>query len=105
MDVAASEFCKDKKYDLDFKSDQSKEEDYLSGEQLTNLYKKFVSDYPVVTIEDPFDQDDWESYTKMCADMSIQIVGDDLLVTNREFFLPALAPPAALSSTRLDLPY
>lgn len=82
MDVAASEFCKDKKYDLDFKNEASKEEDYLTGDQMTAMYKKFVQDYPVVTIEDPFDQDDWESYTKMCEEMSIQIVGDDLLVTN-----------------------
>jgi enolase len=91
MDVAASEFCKDKKYDLDFKNEASKPEDYLSGEQLTDVYKKFVSDYPVVTIEDPFDQDDWESYQKMCADMNIQIVGDDLLVTNREWLKQNIA--------------
>eukprot|EP00281_Chroomonas_sp_CCMP1168_P035687 CAMPEP_0206254448 /NCGR_PEP_ID=MMETSP0047_2-20121206/23696_1 /ASSEMBLY_ACC=CAM_ASM_000192 /TAXON_ID=195065 /ORGANISM="Chroomonas mesostigmatica_cf, Strain CCMP1168" /LENGTH=433 /DNA_ID=CAMNT_0053680735 /DNA_START=67 /DNA_END=1368 /DNA_ORIENTATION=- len=85
MDVAASEFCKDKKYDLDFKNEASKEEDYLTGEQLMSMYKKFVADYPVVTIEDPYDQDDWESYTKMCTEMGdVQIVGDDLLVTNPE---------------------
>jgi enolase len=82
MDVAASEFCKEKKYDLDFKNEASKPEDYLSGDQMTDMYKKFCADYPVVTIEDPFDQDDWEAYTKMTAEMPIQIVGDDLLVTN-----------------------
>jgi len=83
MDVAASEFCKDKKYDLDFKNDASKPEDYLTGDQMTDMYKKFAADYPVVSIEDPFDQDDWDAYTKMTAEMSnIQVVGDDLLVTN-----------------------
>jgi len=82
MDVAASEFCKEKKYDLDFKNEASKPEDYLSGDQMTDMYKKFCADYPVVTIEDPFDQDDWEAYTKMTAEMPIQVVGDDLLVTN-----------------------
>ena len=83
MDVAASEFCKDGKYDLDFKNDASKPEDYLTGEQLLDMYKGFARDFPVVTIEDPYDQDDWESYTKMTADMTgMQVVGDDLLVTN-----------------------
>jgi len=82
MDVAASEFCKDKKYDLDFKNEASKPEDYLTGDQMTDMYKKFCADYPVVSIEDPFDQDDWEAYTKMTSEMNIQIVGDDLLVTN-----------------------
>merc|ERR1719409_1223495 len=83
MDVAASEFCKDGKYDLDFKNEASKVEDHLTGEQLLDMYKGFARDYPVVTIEDPYDQDDWDSYTKMTADMTqCQIVGDDLLVTN-----------------------
>ena len=42
----------------------------------------FIKDYPVVSIEDPFDQDDWEGYAKLTASTEIQIVGDDLLVTN-----------------------
>lgn len=48
------------------------------------MYKSFVTDYPIVSIEDPFDQDDWEPYTKMTAEIGekVQIVGDDLLVTN-----------------------
>lgn len=82
MDVAASEFCKDKKYDLDFKNPNSNPNDWLTSDQLADVYKDFVKNYPVVSIEDPFDQDDWEAYTKMTADTSIQIVGDDLLVTN-----------------------
>jgi len=43
-----------------------------------------VSDYPIVSIEDPFDQDDWEHYAKLTAEVgtNVQIVGDDLLVTN-----------------------
>merc|ERR1712142_1268535 len=82
MDVAASEFCKDKKYDLDFKNPNSNPNDYLTSDQLADVYKDFVKNYPVVSIEDPFDQDDWATYSKMTADMDIQIVGDDLLVTN-----------------------
>ena len=69
MDVAASEFCKDGKYDLDFKNDASKPEDYLTGEQLLDMYKGFARDFPVVTIEDPYDQDDWESYTKFTSEV------------------------------------
>lgn len=48
------------------------------------MYKSFVGDYPIVSIEDPFDQDDWEHYAKMTSEIGeqVQIVGDDLLVTN-----------------------
>ena len=46
------------------------------------MYKGFVKDAPVVSIEDPFDQDDWEGWTKLTAETDIQIVGDDLTVTN-----------------------
>lgn len=56
----------------------------ISGNALKDLYKSFVSEYPIVSIEDPFDQDDWEHYAKMTAECGekVQIVGDDLLVTN-----------------------
>uniref|UniRef100_A0ABI7YLJ8 phosphopyruvate hydratase n=4 Tax=Felidae TaxID=9681 RepID=A0ABI7YLJ8_FELCA len=81
MDVAASEFHRDGKYDLDFKSpaDPSR---YITGDQLGALYQDFVRDYPVVSIEDPFDQDDWAAWSKFTANVGIQIVGDDLTVTN-----------------------
>lgn len=46
MDCAASEFYKDGKYDLDFKNPDSKPEDYLTGQQLTDLYKSFAEKYP-----------------------------------------------------------
>jgi len=56
----------------------------ISGDSLGNVYKSFVSDYPIVSIEDPFDQDDWTTYAKLTAEIGqqVQIVGDDLLVTN-----------------------
>ncbi|GJW21055.1 enolase [Tanacetum coccineum] len=86
MDVAASEFYdeKDKTYDLNFKEENNNGKEKISGEQLKDLYKSFVSEYPIVSIEDPFDQDDWEHYGKMTAECGehVQIVGDDLLVTN-----------------------
>ena len=51
---------------------------------MKNVYKSFVSEYPIVSIEDPFDQDDWVHYAKMTEEIGdqVQIVGDDLLVTN-----------------------
>merc|ERR1712012_1090305 len=82
MDVAASEFFKDGKYDLDFKNKDSKPEDWISSDALCEMYKGFVKDAPVVSIEDPFDQDDWAGWTKLTAETDIQIVGDDLTVTN-----------------------
>jgi len=82
MDIAASEFFKNGKYDLDFKNPESKEADWISSDELGEMYKGFIKDYPVVSIEDPYDQDDWEGYTKLTGDTEIQIVGDDLLVTN-----------------------
>ncbi|AES75861.2 phosphopyruvate hydratase [Medicago truncatula] len=86
MDVAASEFYdnKGKTYDLNFKEENNDGSEKISGDSLKNVYKSFVSDYPIVSIEDPFDQDDWEHYSKLTAEMGqqVQIVGDDLLVTN-----------------------
>ncbi|XP_069506747.1 gamma-enolase [Ambystoma mexicanum] len=81
MDVAASEFYKDGKYDLDFKSPDDPSR-YISAEELGELYQSFIRDYPVVSIEDPFDQDDWEAWSKFTAEVGIQVVGDDLTVTN-----------------------
>ncbi|KAK7283703.1 hypothetical protein RIF29_13418 [Crotalaria pallida] len=86
MDVAASEFYdnKDKTYDLNFKEENNDGSEKISGDSLKNVYKSFVADYPIVSIEDPFDQDDWEHYSKLTAEIGqqVQIVGDDLLVTN-----------------------
>ncbi|ESQ45198.1 hypothetical protein EUTSA_v10010378mg [Eutrema salsugineum] len=85
MDVAASEFySSDKTYDLNFKEENNNGSEKISGEALKDLYKSFVAEYPIVSIEDPFDQDDWEHYAKMTGECGekVQIVGDDLLVTN-----------------------
>uniref|UniRef100_A0A7N9B0Z4 Beta-enolase n=1 Tax=Mastacembelus armatus TaxID=205130 RepID=A0A7N9B0Z4_9TELE len=81
MDVAASEFFRNGKYDLDFKSPDDPSR-HISGEKLGDLYRSFIKNYPVQSIEDPFDQDDWEHWAKFTASVDIQIVGDDLTVTN-----------------------
>merc|ERR1711868_232615 len=90
MDVAASEFWNNdlQKYDLDFKNDDkgdvNDQSRYLTPTQLADLYCSFVDKYPIVSIEDPFDQDDWQGYVDFTARIgqSTQVVGDDLLVTN-----------------------
>ena len=83
MDVAASEFYKDSKYDLLWKTKQAGQAaNLLSGEQLGDVYRGYIKKYPIVSIEDPFDQDDWDSWNKLTASTDIQIVGDDLTVTN-----------------------
>ena len=82
MDTAASEFFKDGKYDLDFKNPESDPSKWVTGAQLADIYKDFVANYPIVSIEDCFDQDDWDNWSAFTASTDIQIVGDDLLVTN-----------------------
>ncbi|XP_030740915.1 alpha-enolase-like [Echinops telfairi] len=81
MDVAASEFFRSVKYDLDFKSPDDPSR-CISPDQLADLYKSFITDYPVVSIKDLFDQDDWDAWAKLTASSGIQVVGDDLTVTN-----------------------
>ena len=84
MDVAASEFwvADAKVYDLDFKNSEPHDDAKIAGDALKDMYLEFVKDFPVISIEDPFDQDDWDTYTALTASTGIQIVGDDLLVTN-----------------------
>ena len=63
LDVAASEFkvAGKNEYDLDFKTPADKRDSslLLTGDELIAFYKKMINDYPIKTIEDPFDQDDW----------------------------------------------
>lgn len=84
LDVAASEFydAKANKYNLSQKT--GKNDRVITPDELLNVYENLVDRYPIVTIEDPFDQDDFSSYAKMTKRMGgrIQVVGDDLLVTN-----------------------
>ena len=78
MDVAATEFFEDGKYKFEGK--------LLTSEQMIAYYSELVSAYPLVSIEDPLDEDDWNGWAKLTAELSekIQIVGDDLFVTNIE---------------------
>jgi enolase len=84
MDVASSEFYKEdaKKYDLDFKNPDSDSSKWLTYQELADLYKSLAQRYPIVSIEDPFAEDDWEAWTHFYKTSDFQIVGDDLTVTN-----------------------
>merc|ERR1719253_2334719 len=90
MDVAASEFKVEGEdvYDLGtWYPDAEKTPDLkMSGEKLGEFYASLCKDFPIITIEDPFDQDDWAAWAKMTASIGepTQIVGDDLTVTNVE---------------------
>jgi enolase len=78
MDVAATEFHKDGKYSFEGKQ--------KSSDEMIAYYADLVSSYPIVSIEDPLDEDDWDGWVKMTTELGskIQIVGDDLFVTNPE---------------------
>jgi enolase len=78
MDVAASEFFTDGSYEFEGVSKSSAE--------MTAYYAELVAAYPIVSIEDPLDEDDWEGWKDLTDQLGdkIQIVGDDLFVTNVE---------------------
>ena len=78
MDVASTEFHKDGKYSF--------ESNKRSADEMIAYYADLVASYPIVSIEDPLDEDDWDGWAKMTAQLGskIQIVGDDLFVTNPE---------------------
>lgn len=78
LDCAASEFYQDGSYRLQG-SGQS-----LGSEELISFYDRIRQQYPIFSIEDPLDEDDWDAWTRMTARLGdkTQIVGDDLLVTN-----------------------
>ncbi len=78
LDVAASEFHEKRKYAFEGKK--------KSSDEMVAYYADLVSSYPIVSIEDPLDEDDWDGWKNMTALLGdkIQIVGDDLFVTNVE---------------------
>lgn len=80
IDVAASEFYSDGKYNL------VGEGKVLSTDELIKYYEDLVNTYPIISIEDPVDENDWEGFSKATALLGdrIQLVGDDLFVTNKE---------------------
>lgn len=80
--VAATEFCIGTKYDLEFKSPNKSGQNFKSGEDMIQMYKDLCIDYPIASIEDPFDKEDWEHSKRFCGLGLCQVVGDDLLMSN-----------------------
>ena len=80
IDVAASEFYKDGKYVLEGEGRS------LTTDELIEFYKELVNKYPIISIEDPVDENDWEGFSKITKELGdkVQLVGDDLFVTNKE---------------------
>ncbi len=78
IDVAASEFYEDGVYHVDGKE--------LSSDELIDFYEELVNTYPIISIEDPVDENDWEGFRKITERLGdrIQLVGDDLFVTNKK---------------------
>ncbi len=89
LDVAASEFYKDGSYAFEGAS--------KSAEQMIAYYTDLLSAYPLVSIEDPLAEDDWASWTALTAELGgrVQIVGDDLFVTNVERLQRGITESAA----------
>ena len=77
LDVASSELYNQGKYSYD--------NELLSSSELIGVYKDLTSKFPIISIEDPLDEDDWESWKSITKSLgnSIQLVGDDLFVTNK----------------------
>ena len=78
LDVAANELFKNDKYSIHSKK-------YISVDQSIKKYKKIINKYKIKSIEDPFGENDWSAWSKMMKSIrNVQIVGDDLYVTNLE---------------------
>ena len=80
LDAASSEFYKNNKYEL------VGEDKKLNSDELIKYYEKMISSYPIISIEDPMSEDDfdgWKNITKILGS-KVQLVGDDLFVTNKE---------------------
>ena len=76
LDVASSEFFENGKYNFEGRE--------LSAEEMSKVYEELVDEYPIVSIEDPLQEDDWEGYVALTAAIGdkVQLVGDDFFVTN-----------------------
>ena len=90
LDVAANELFNEKKYAVN----SSK---FISSDKTTDYYLDLIKKYPIKSIEDPFFEDDWDAWVNLTklADKKVQLVGDDLFVTNKERLLKGINLKAA----------
>jgi enolase len=91
LDVASSEFYKEGAYQFEGKA--------LNSTEMTAYYADLVANYPLITIEDPLAEDDWAGYAHLTPELGskVQIVGDDLFVTNPKRLADGIAKGAANS--------
>lgn len=89
LDVASSEFFKDGKYHF--------EGGEHTAEEMAKVYEELIEAYPIVSIEDPLQEDDWEGYTALTAKIGdkVQLVGDDFFVTNPQRLAKGIEEKAA----------
>ena len=90
LDVAANELYKDKKYAVN----SSK---FISSDKTIQYYLDLIKKYPIKSIEDPFFEDDWDAWINLTKllNKDIQVVGDDLFVTNKERLIKGIKSKAA----------
>lgn len=91
LDCAATHLYDSKKGTYEFEGKE------LTREQTIQFFKDLIADYPIVSIEDPLQEDDFEGFAELTAAVDIQIVGDDLFVTNKERLAQGIAMKAANS--------
>ncbi len=91
LDVASTEFFKDGAYQFEGKAQ--------TPEFMIAYYEQLIRDYPLVSIEDPLSEDEWDSWSQLVAEVGdrVQIVGDDLFVTNPERLAKGIQLKAANS--------
>lgn len=89
LDVASTEFFSEDRYHIDGKD--------LTGEELSDIYATWVDEYPLLSIEDGFGEDDWRSWSHCMRDIGdkVQLVGDDLFVTQAERLAMGIESKAA----------
>lgn len=94
LDAAATEFYDEKNKVYHFKKSDGKK---LSGDEMVDYWKKWVKKYPICSIEDGLAEDDWKSWVKLTSELGkkVQIVGDDLFVTNTERLARGIKEKAA----------
>jgi len=95
LDPAASSFYRDGKYRLERSGEGEK-----TSEEMVELFKEWVRKYPIVSIEDGLAEDDWEGFCLITKELGeeIEIVGDDIFVTNTEFIKKGIEKKAANSA-------
>lgn len=94
IDAAASSFWNHelKQYNLGFKEAENNGSQQMDAAKLQLIYESYLKKYPICFLEDPFDEEDWEGFQRISAELGdFQIIGDDILVTNKKRIAKALS--------------